>query len=98
MPRPTRGVCPRPGCPHLKPCPTHGGNHTGRSPSRDRAAQHRFRQAVLTRDGHACTECGNTNDLRACHIQPLAHGGTYSPDNGVTRCGHCDRDTDPYAR
>jgi 5-methylcytosine-specific restriction endonuclease McrA len=92
------GVCSRPGCPKLKPCPIHGGNHTGRTPGRDRAAQARFRSLVLARDGHACTTCGSTTDLRACHLTPLAHGGTYHPDNGTTRCADCDRTTDPYAR
>ena len=92
------GVCPRPGCPHLKPCPTHGGNHTGRSPGRNRAAQARFRTQVLARDEHACTTCGSTTDLRACHLTPLAQGGDYSLENGTTRCANCDRATDPYAR
>lgn len=94
----TAKVCPRPGCPHLRPCPTHDGTHTGRSPGRDRTAQAHFRTAVLLRDGHACIHCGTTTDLRACHLTPLADGGSYHPDNGITRCAECDRATDPYAR
>jgi 5-methylcytosine-specific restriction endonuclease McrA len=95
-------VCSIPGCPSLATnhgrCPTHGGNHTGWSPGRDRAAQQRFRQAVLARDGYQCVDCGATNDLRACHLQPVGAGGGYHPDNGVTRCGQCDRATDQHAR
>lgn len=79
-------------------CPAHNTGHTGRSPNRDRQAQHTFRQAVLARDNHACQDCGNTQDLRACHTIPLSLGGTYNPDNGRTLCRTCDKATDPYAR
>lgn len=75
-------------------CALHGGS--GRT--RDRATQARFRRLVLERDGHACTDCGATHDLRACHIIPLHRGGSDDPSNGVTRCGSCDRATDPHAR
>lgn len=68
------------------------------SPARDRAAQARFRRQVLARDGNACTVCGSTIDLRACHLIPLSQGGTYDPSNGITRCKTHDRLTDPYAR
>jgi 5-methylcytosine-specific restriction protein A len=69
-----------------------------RSPDRDRSAQRRFRKAVLERDGGVCRGCGSDEDLRACHIVPLAEGGSYEPSNGITRCRSCDRATDPYAR
>jgi 5-methylcytosine-specific restriction endonuclease McrA len=74
------------------------------SPNRDRQAQHRFRTAVLARDGHQCVatdqgqRCPATTDLRAAHIIPLAEGGSYHPDNGRTLCRHHDRLTDPHAR
>lgn len=85
-------------------CPAHQGTGTGYSHNRDSAAQARFRKAVLARDGHRCTyieaghRCTATTDLRACHLQPLAEGGSYDPANGTTRCGRHDRATDPRAR
>lgn len=100
--RPTPRICNVPGCPEPATnrgrCHTHGGNHTGRSPGRDRGAQRRFRKAVLDRDQHRCTDCGGTLDLRACHTVPIAAGGGYRPDEGITRCAACDRATDPFAR
>jgi 5-methylcytosine-specific restriction endonuclease McrA len=93
-----RSVCIEPGCPNLRPCPAHRATHTGRSPLRDRGKQAEFRARVLARDGYACTECGATTDLRACHVVPLSQGGGYDLANGVCRCRACDRQTDPYAR
>lgn len=75
------------------------------SRNRDHAAQRRFREAVLERDGHRCTwidasgtRCPATTDLRACHLVPISEGGGYDPSNGATRCGIHDRLTDPKAR
>ena len=80
-------------------CPTHRINpNAHRSPNRDRAAQARFRTALLKRAGHQCEACGETQDLRACHITPLARGGSYDPSNGRLLCRSCDMATDPYAR
>lgn len=53
---------------------------------------------MLARDGYVCQGCSSTTDLRACHIVPLADGGTNALSNGVTRCRACDQATDPYAR
>lgn len=69
----------------------------------DRAAQKRFRRAVLKRDGNRCTHCGATEDLRACHLRALhtLDAGDplrYDPSNGVTLCASCDRKTDRFAR
>ncbi len=76
----------------------HPISHTGWTPNRDRTAQARFRAAVLERDRYRCIDCGSPENLRACHTVPLAEGGGYHPDQGVTRCANCDRATDPYAR
>ena len=70
---------------------------------RDRSAQKRFRRAVLKRDGYACTHCGASEDLRACHVIALhlldaGDSRRYDPNNGTTLCGTCDRATDRYAR
>lgn len=95
-------VCTRPGCPQLRPCPTHDAGRASNAgtwnPGRDRAAHIRFARAVKQRDGFRCQDCGATTDLRACHIIAVHDGGSYDPSNGITRCGRCDRQTDPYAR
>lgn len=103
MRRRRTSVCTIPGCPSLRPCPQHGRDPKAhRSPSRDRAAQARFRRAVLTRDNYTCQRCGKHDPtgktLRACHIRPLAAKGSNAPSNGVTHCEACDKQTDPYAR
>ncbi len=85
-------------------CPRHAPTGGHRSANRDRATQARFRKAVLERDGHRCrttehgVRCPATTDLRACHITPLARGGSNSLSNGLTRCARHDRMTDPKAR
>lgn len=85
-------------CPTHRPGPARNPIRGGRSPGRDRTQQARFRAAVLARDGYVCQGCSSTTDLRACHIVPLADGGTNALSNGVTRCRACDQATDPYAR
>ena len=83
-------------CPGHKPA-TRWGN-------RDRGAQAKFRTALMKRAGGRCeglvngARCAATTDLRACHIIPLAKGGTYDVANGVLLCGTHDRMTDSYAR
>lgn len=106
MPRRRAAVCTEPGCPWLATnhgrCLAHGGDHTGWSPGRDRAAQQRFRDAVLERDQFTCVGCGHRDPsgrtLRAAHLTPIAAGGGYHLSEGVTRCVDCDRATDPHAR
>ncbi len=93
-----------PSGPTVRRCPAHQGAGTGWSHNRDRGAQATFRAVVLARDGHRCTtlehgqRCAMTTDLRACHVVPLAFGGSYDIANGVTRCPEHDRATDPKAR
>jgi 5-methylcytosine-specific restriction protein A len=57
---------------------------------------------VLSRDAFTCQRCGlydrSGKQLRACHIVPVAAGGSYDPSNGITRCKPCDKATDPHAR
>ncbi|QOR55411.1 MAG: hypothetical protein SHS37scaffold145_62 [Phage 71_18] len=50
-----------------------------------------WRQAVITRDGHACTRCGSTEELQAHHIKEWAThpADRYDVDNGVTLCRTC---------
>jgi hypothetical protein len=68
--------------------------------------QQAFRTALIARAGGRCEEvdaetgqrCTETRDLRACHLVPLAEGGTYELSNGRLRCARHDRATDPKAR
>lgn len=87
--------CPVRGCYQLKPCPDHPERPTGSSwsPDRNRAAQARFRTAVLTRDGHRCTRCGATDQLVAHHDRP-----GMTPDCGRTLCTDCHTAVDNNAR
>jgi len=73
-------------------------SHTGWTPTRNRAAQARFRKAVLARDGYRCVICGETRDLRAAHIVSVSRGGSYDPSNGRSLCGVHDRESDRHAR
>lgn len=103
----TYDVNTRGGCPHCRGA----SGSTGRSTTRNRQAQQRFRTAVLERDGYQCTwtdpetgkRCVAIDDLRACH-SPRALAdyrpsdpAAFHPDAGRTFCGTHDRATDPYA-
>lgn len=65
-----------------------------------------MREALLRRAGHQCEEidsatgqrCTETQDLRACHLIPLADSGSYDLSNGRLRCARHDKETDRYAR
>ncbi len=52
-------------------------------------AQGSFRQAVLANAGHRCQRCGNTRNLEAHHVTPVAEGGSHHPDNGRALCRDC---------
>jgi hypothetical protein len=47
------------------------------------------RDAILTRDGHACCICRSTETLHIDHIQPLSRGGTNAWTNLWTLCKLC---------
>ena len=53
----------------------------------------RWRNAVLARDGHACTQCGATERLEAHHIVRWAEcpEARVIVDNGVTLCDACHK-------
>lgn len=91
-------VCSYPGCPNLQPCPKHTRPDSAAwSTDRDRQAQHRFRLAVLERDGYRCTRCGHHDrtgrTLVAHHVRP-----GYAAAAGITLCPDCHRDVDAHAR
>jgi 5-methylcytosine-specific restriction endonuclease McrA len=93
-------VCSRPGCPSLIPCPRHGrkpGANWTANRTPDRAAQARFRKAVLERDNYTCTRCGHHDptgrDLHAHHVRP-----GYTLDCGQTACIPCHVAIDSSAR
>jgi hypothetical protein len=48
-----------------------------------------FREKVLWRDGYECQRCGSSERLQAHHIQHKAHGGSNTPQNGMTLCERC---------
>lgn len=75
--------------------PPKTGSHTGWSPDRDRAAQHRFRVALIQRAGGVCeyAGCGITTGLQAHHDR-----AGYTPDCGRLLCWEHHRLEDPHAR
>lgn len=69
------------------PSPT---NQDGRKTREYRA----WRNTVVCRDGHQCTECGATEDLHAHHLKEWAKFPSlrYEVSNGVTLCSQCHYD------
>lgn len=49
-----------------------------------------LRKRVMERDGYACTECGDTNDLTLDHIYPWSKGGPDSYGNLRVLCRPCN--------
>jgi hypothetical protein len=78
---------------YYPPRPT--GPHTGWTPQRDRAAQARFRDALIRRANGRCEYpgCTSSTDLQAHHD----HAG-YDPSCGRLLCRTHHRQVDPYAR
>lgn len=95
----TPTVCAVPGCPQIRPCPTHPARL---SRSRGWAWSTLIVPAVLSRDGHRCVFCG-----RPCphddptvtaaghhdvdHRTPRAEGGTDDMSNLRTVCASRNR-------
>lgn len=74
--------------------PRQTGPHTGWTPTRDRAAQHRFRQALIARSGGHCERCRTTQGpMQAHHTKP-----GYTPDCGLLLCTACHKLEDKHAR
>jgi 5-methylcytosine-specific restriction endonuclease McrA len=89
-------ICPRVGCPEIRPCPIEGHERPKNAPwskDRDRAQQHNERKATLQRDDYRCTRCGHHDptgrQLDAHHV---------SPHHAVTLCNPCHVAIDPSAR
>lgn len=85
--------------PHSR-CPAHSTGDSWNG-TRDRAAQRRFRNAVLARDAHRCryrlengARCPATRNLQAHHLTP----GTWDPAHGITLCREHHRAIDRHAR
>lgn len=74
------------------------------SPGRDRATQHRFREAVLRLAGQRCQyvyleggyeyRCTETSGLQAHHRDP----GNNDPNTGLALCRPHHKALDPHAR
>lgn len=75
------------------PRPT--GTHTGWSQWRDRAAQRRFREALIRRSGGICEYPGCTTRDR---LQAHHDRAGYTPDCGRLLCATHHRAADPNAR
>lgn len=62
-------------------------------PAKSRPGIESWRRAVLSRDGHACQQCGATEALRAHHVKPWADYPDlrYELANGLTLCDLCHR-------
>jgi 5-methylcytosine-specific restriction enzyme A len=90
MTRPTRTtVCPRPGCPHLTPCPTHPAiPWANRTPGATGRPWRTLRAQILKRDRYRCVTCGKPA-TQVDHTTPRAHGGTDAPDNLRSLCTPC---------
>lgn len=75
--------------------PRKTGPHTGWSPGRDRAAQARFRKALIKRSGGQCEHpgCTTTTGLQAHHDR-----AGYDPGAGRLLCTTHHKAEDPYAR
>lgn len=75
--------------------PRKTGPHTGWSPTRDRAAQKRFREALLRRSGGRCEYpgCASTDRLQAHHDR-----AGYDPGAGRLLCHAHHKLEDPHAR
>jgi hypothetical protein len=98
-------ICRRPSAARV--CPTCGPVDPVGWSGRSRQEQHRFRLAVLARDGHRCacrgradgcdrvhpTPCGAAFDLQAHHVRP-----GWLVQDGITLCRACHRSVDRYAR
>lgn len=46
---------------------------------------------VKERDGHTCTQCGETRNLEIDHIVRYVDGGSNKPENLRTLCSGCHR-------
>jgi hypothetical protein len=49
-----------------------------------------LRAQIFERDGHACTYCGDVENLCCDHILPLIQGGSNDPENLTTACRTCN--------
>ena len=48
------------------------------------------RRRIYVRDGHACVECGATDDLTLDHTHPRSRGGGHGDENLRTLCRSCN--------
>lgn len=78
-------VCPEIGCPHLRPCPDHGGRERNGSTRTWRTT----RAAVLKRDHHRCFYCGRPATT-VDHLLPVVRGGSDQEHNLVAACTDCN--------
>lgn len=86
-------VCAEPGCPNLRPCPTHPPADR-RSPSSRITGTYRWRKLkakVLKRDRHRCHYCKG-KATTADHVRPVATHPhlAWDESNLVAACEPCN--------
>lgn len=80
-------MCSTPGCPNLRPCPTHLAKAWSTSDRRSRLPKdwERIRRIVLRRDGGRCQSCG----ALANQVDHVTAGDDHSPSNLQALCEPC---------
>lgn len=88
MSRPTTTVCPKAGCPELRPCPVDGHEPKpwATSTRKEHVAasgwqQQRDNRRILRWHAYRCHVCGQLGALVVDHVIPLAEGGADTDDN-----------------
>jgi len=82
--------CPKPGCPHLRPCPVHKAKPWPRPVAHAGGGRwRRTRKRIFERDGGHCVYCGAPAEV-VDHVLNRARGGSDDDSNLVACCRPCN--------